>query len=337
MFKYILTILITAFLSIAGTLLWIYRYDIRIISPLGKNGNPIIKIDKPLEKYEIKNLANRTPAGSPIVFDEIIATESGYIAQKFHYFSGGKRVSGLAHLPVSEKSSLSPIVIQCRGYVDQKMYEPGIGTQRSAIEFAKHGFVSLAPDFLGFGTSDPPSRDVFEERFETYTTVLDLIDSVGKTQFMGDPQRIFLWGHSNGGHIALTILAITGASYPTVLWAPVSKSFPYSILYYTDEADDYGKSLRRELSKFEALYDVDLFSASNYLDRIKAPIEIHQGTADEAVPVVWSNLLVDQLKERSVDVTYFTYPGADHNLTNTDTNSWSAAVLRSISFYTQYL
>ena len=37
-----------------------------------------------------------------------------------------------------------------------------------------------------------------------------------------------------------------------ILWAPVSKPFPYNILYYTDEAEDRGKWLRGEIAKFEA-------------------------------------------------------------------------------------
>jgi dipeptidyl aminopeptidase/acylaminoacyl peptidase len=146
----------------------------------------------------------------------------------------------------------------------------------------------------------------------------------------GNLDKIGIWGHSNGGHIALTALEISGLTYPTVLWAPVSISFPYSILYYTDESDDQGKALRKLLAGFENTYNTDQFSLTNYLNWIKAPIQINQGTADQEAPVWWSDNLVDTLKKDNVQVEYFTYPGADHNLLP---SGWSDAVLNSINFY----
>jgi len=112
-----------------------------------------------------------------------------------------------------------------------------------------------------------------------------------------------------------------------VLWAPVSKPFPYSILYYTDEAEDRGKALRKKLADFEKDYDVELYSLTNYLDRIKAPIQIHQGTLDEAVPRRWTDELV-----KRIEVDYRVYPGADHNLVG----GWSQAVQRSIDFWEKH-
>jgi dipeptidyl aminopeptidase/acylaminoacyl peptidase len=144
--------------------------------------------------------------------------------------------------------------------------------------------------------------------------------------------KVGIWGHSNGGHIALSTIAISGVKYPTVLWAPVSTSFPYDILYYTDESDDQGKSLRKVLAQFEETYNTDLFSPSRYYSWIKAPMEIDQGTADHEVPVWWSDDLVATLKKDKIDVTYQTYTDADHNLLP---SGWSSAVLNDIAFYNQ--
>src|SRR6185369_15272303 len=95
---------------------------------------------------------------------------------------------------------------------------------------------------------------------------------------------------------------------------PASKPFPYVVLYFTDESNDGGKFIRNELARFENIYDVDNYSYTNYIDSINAPIQIHQGTADDAVPIGWTNELVGKLKKTDKDVTYHTYPGADHNL-----------------------
>ena len=129
----------------------------------------------------------------------------------------------------------------------------------------------------------------------------------------------------------MTVLEISQKEYPTVLWAPVSKPFPYSILYYTDEAEDRGKALRKKLAEFEKDYDVELYSLTNYLDRIKAPVLIQQGTGDEAVPKKWNDALVVQIKKvnPNLKVNYFIYPGADHNLTP----GWNSVVNRDVEFY----
>ncbi len=146
-------------------------------------------------------------------------------------------------------------------------------------------------------------------------------------------EKIFIWGHSNGGQIALSMLEITGKSFPTTLWAPVSKPFPYSILYYTDEYDDRGRALRKVIAGFEQDYNVDNFSIDQYLDLINAPMQIHQGLNDDAVPFEWSNELIEKLNELEKDVTYYTYPSADHNLRP----NWNTVIQRDLIFFQKHL
>lgn len=304
-----------------------YVSSLATVSPLSK------VLEKPLEKYSILRLSGRTFTGTPITLDQALATTSAYTVYTFHFDSDGKKVTGVAHIPnTASEQNKKPVIIQFRGYADREAYFPGEGTQRSAEVYASNGFISLAPDFLGFGGSDMPASNVFEERFETYTTALNLLASVGSLP-MADPTKIAFWGHSNGGQIALTALEILGRPLPSVLWAPVSKPFPYSILYYTDDADDHGKMLRRELAAFEDQYDAEQYSLTNYLNRITGPVQIHQGTADTAVPSAWSDSLVKNLEATNSAVRYFSYPGADHNMVP----DWNTVVARDVTFFDTYL
>jgi len=292
----------------------------KIISPIGKI------FEKPLEKYSILRLSGRVFTGSQITLDQPTATTSAYTVYPFHFLSDGKKVTGVAHIP--NKNEKFRVIVQFRGYADREKYTPGEGTRRSAEVYATNGYISLAPDFLGYGGSDMPSQDIFEERFETYTTALNLLASI-KTLSMADPDRIGVWGHSNGGQITLTVLEILGTPIPATLWAPVSKPFPYSILYYTDDADDHGKLLRKRLADFEKEYDTELYSLTNYLDRITGPVQLHQADSDESVPEKWS----EELVKRMPGITYFIYPGADHNMMP----GWNTVMTRDIAFFAKYL
>lgn len=320
----VLGLLITGFTSYA---LWGPRQSVSVLSPVTQ------VVERPLDKYTIEALSRRQGRAGTITLDEAVATASGFTAWTFHYASDGKKVTGLAHIPAGiSETEKAPVIVQFRGYVERGAYSPGIGTKKSAEVFARNGYISLAPDFLGYGGSDNPENDVFEERFQTYLAAVDLLASV-RSISLADASRIGIWAHSNGGQVALTVLEITQRKYPTVLWAPVTRPFPYSILYYTDEAEDKGKALRKKLADFERDYDSDLYAMTNYLDRISAPLQVHQGTADDAVPVRWNDEFVADLKKRNITIGYFLYPGADHNLQP----SWNTVIARDIEFFARYL
>lgn len=300
---------------------------------------------KPLLAYTFENLRKTKFPQNQITFGEVTAENKGFSSQMF-YFSIPKtpgsnvmeKVSGLANIP--KKSGKYPVIVMLRGFVPDNIYKPGIGTQPVAAMLAKNGYITLAPDFLGYSESAKPSSNPFENRFQTYTTALTLLSSLPEinsglsASYSGritvDLDKIGIWGHSNGGHIALSTLAISGVTYPTVLWAPVSTSFPYSVLYYTDESDDQGKALRKSLAAFELNYNTDLFSPPKYYGWIKAPIEVDQGTLDQEVPYWWSDNLVSVLKKDNISVKYLTYPGADHNMLP---KAWSDAALNTLDFY----
>jgi dipeptidyl aminopeptidase/acylaminoacyl peptidase len=294
-------------------------------------------IEKPYEKYTIENLSKTNIPTGTIFIQKELSKKENYTSYLFNHafdptFSGqkGKNVTGQINIPKGEGKF--PLVLMIRGYVDENLYQTGMGTKNGAAYFANNGFITVAPDFLGYGGSDNEAGNIFESRFQTYTTVLSVLHSLASIK-QWDGKNIFIWAHSNGGQIAFTTLAITGADYPTVLWAPVSKPFPYSILYFTDDSEDKGKFLRNELADFEKLYDVNLYSFDNYLDRIQAPLILHQGTADTAVPLSWSNSIVSLLKSKDKDISYYTYNGVDHNLQP----SWNAVISADLSFYQKHM
>lgn len=303
-----------------------------------KGSNPIAQVKPtPLLKYTIENLSKAKVIPVQIQIGDKIKDYPKFTSYKFYInfdptLTNGptKKVSGLINVP--NGTGPFPLIVMIRGYVDPKNYFPGNGTFASGQFFANNGFVTISPDFLGYAESDKEPDDVFQARFQTYTTVVTLIKSLESLKSW-DGKNIFIWGHSNGGQIALTVSEILEDTYPTALWAPVSMPFPGSVLYYAFEADDQGKYLVSQLEKFNETYDGQKFSLTNYLNQIKAPIQLNQGTADQEVPYYLTDDFNDKLKEATVSAVYIKYPGNDHNMLP----DWNSAIENNLTFFQKYL
>lgn len=286
-----------------------------LVSPRGQDQG---KSEKAYDKYSFGRLVERRGIASAI---EIVG-------DKFYYYSEGRRISGEINVPQGESKG---IIVMARGYVDKESYKTGVGTHNAARYYASHGYTTYAPDFSGYGESEAEDEGAIGARLVKPVEIMDLIASLPR----GVP--IYLWGHSNGGQIMLSVaeilrdriveLGIKGVT----LWAPVSKPFPYNVLYYTDEAEDQGKWLRGAIAQFEQDYDVYDYSIDRYWEWIAIPMVIHQGSSDDAVPKEWSDSLVATLKDMGKTVTYYVYPNADHNMRP----SWDKVVERDVEWFNQ--
>jgi len=282
----------------------------------------------PLLKYSFSELEKRGGIPSEITIVRELEKNADFTAYVFYYKSEGRKISGQLNVPRNTPvDQPQPIIVMLRGFVPLEEYQIGKGSKNSSAYLAKNGFITIAPDFLGFGESDPPPGPTLAERFVKPANVLDLLASIEQNSLQPltfqkkniatiDTSRLGLWGHSNGGQISISILEITKRSIPTVLWAPVTKEFPYSVLYFTDEDPDGGKGLRGVIAKFEDDYDIQDFTIDRRLDQLTASIQLHQGTLDDAVPKSWSDdfysLLVGKGKKEQIE--YFVYEGANHGL-----------------------
>ena len=293
-----------------------------------------------LKKYTFPELRQSSLPVTEISITQELDISTAPPTYQFVFSDNEKKVSGVLMLP--PEPGTYPVIVLFRGYVDKEIYSPGVGTKRFAEYLARTGYITLAPDFLGYGSSDLPSFNFFEARFQTYTTALTLLKSLDSTNtalvkknlnYTLDTSQVGLWGHSNGGHIALSVLAITGQPYPTVLWAPVTKGFPDSVLTFADEMDDGGKLIRSEVNKLKDEYVIDHFNPAAYYKWIDAPIQLHQGSADDAVPQEWSKEFVETMQKLNKEVDYYIYPNDDHNLKL----NWEIAAERAESWYRENL
>ncbi len=262
--------------------------------------------------YTLERLEKRQYFKSEIKLEETLETQEKYTSYLFSFSSEGRRITGMGNVP--QKEGKLPVAILLRGWVDEEIYQTGTGTKNMAKFLAENGFLTLAPDFLGYGGSDSAFPDMLLTRFFRPITVISLLASLESLP-QADQEKVVFWGHSNGGQIALSVLEITQREIPTSLWAPVSASFPESILYFANEMEDGGEMLRKIIAEFEENYDSSEFSPESYYQQIQAPLLLHQGLADESVPPEWNNKLSKDLKSLGKEAIYYQYSGENHNFT----------------------
>jgi dienelactone hydrolase len=313
-------------LGVLGFLFYLTRLPLR---------SPVTSLDitqyvRILDKYAFARLQNRSYQSSNITIEKVLTKKPTYTAYLFSFFSDGKKVTGQLNLPIdASATNKKPVIVILRGYVDKEIYATGIGTRPAAEAFAQHGYITIAPDFLGYGGSDQESYDVFEARFEKPATVMNLFASLS-TLPQANTKKIGVWGHSNGGQIAISVLEISKEPYPTVLWAPVTMKFPNSFLQFVDDLPDKGEYLKQQLATFHERYLDSDYDIDSHLKDIHGKIQLHQGTKDEAVPLDWSLSFVERMKELTKPITYFQYEGEDHNFGH---GQWAVLVQRDLAFF----
>lgn len=132
--------------------------------------------------------------------------------------------------------------------------------------------------------------------------------SLAKAQFKPDPQRIYLTGHSMGGHGTWFL----GATYPGN-WAGIGPCSGYPTLKEYGSAD--GKIPDSSINDFEQL----LLRAGNQSDVIKLadnykPLGIYilHGDSDKVVSVKYARQMKKLLSDFHTDFSYYEYPGGEH-------------------------
>ncbi len=319
----------------------------KIVEDFSK-ANPIDNEDDlPLEKYSFPSLQktfnDSNYEKATLRIGEAIdlgVTPTVYTFTYSDTFAPDKRISGTVMLPA--QPGTYPVIILYRGWADEDVYYSGYGTKNAAAYFAQRGYITVAPDFLGYADSDPSSEDFAEARFQTYTSALTLLRSIENLNqafdnenisYQVDADKVGIWGHSNGGQITLSVLAVTGERIPSTLWAPVTIPFPDNVLHYAGDMDDRGRLLKNLVAEFRTKYNEELYTPTSYLDEIDAPILVHQGSADDSVPKEWNDNFAEKMEELDKDLTYYEYPGVDHNMRP----QWGTVISRDVALFNEYL
>ena len=293
----------------------------------------------------IEAMRQRTYPGSPITLEQTLPAGGNYSRYIASYYSEGLKIYGLLTVPYGDPPPAGwPVVIFNHGYIPADIYRTTSRYVAYVDAIARHGYIVFKPDYRGHGDSEGVARGAYGSP-DYVVDVLNAMASM-KTLPQADPSRMGMWGHSMGGYITLRAMVISPDIKVGVIWAGVVASYPDLISQWhvtpvapgTPSPTPSGRGWRGGWMQTYGSPDQnpqfwDSISANSYLRDLSGPLQLHHGTADHEVPLIFSQTLYDQVRAAGGTVDLYVYPGADHNLAE----PFSLAMQRTLTFFDRYL
>jgi dipeptidyl aminopeptidase/acylaminoacyl peptidase len=284
--------------------------------------------------------------GSAITIQETLEPGANYNRYYASYQSEGLTIYGLLTVPYGDPPPEGwPAIVFNHGYIPPEVYRTTERYIAYVDWLARSGYIVFRIDYRGHDRSQGEASGAYGS--PGYTA--DVLNAVAALQGFpqADPKRIGMWGHSMGGYLTLRSMVISPQIKAGVIWAGVVGSYP-DLLYNwrrpgggTPTPFPAAPVARRWRQEWVALYGSpeenpefwNSVSANSFLADLSGPVQLHHGTADDTVPLAFSQTLYQQLLQAGKTVEYYEYPGDDHNISS----SFGAAMSRTIEFFDRYL
>ena len=209
----------------------------------------------------------------------------------------GKSIAGYLTLPNNKKDTNLPLVVNPHGgphgprdfwYFDWR-----------AQVLASQGYAVLQVNFRGSGGYG----DAFEESgYKEWGRKIqyDIIDATKWAIKSGiaDPNRICIYGGSFGAYSAVQSSALEPDLYKCVIGA--SGVYDLDMLFKLGDVPEslYGTSYLNEVLGGEDHATIKEYSPVHNVQKLKAPVLIVHGSADERTPIEQAEVLEDALKQK---------------------------------------
>jgi uncharacterized protein len=271
--------------------------------------------------------------GRDLKLGRVLDDNASYTRYYITYKSGDLNISGIMNIPKGTPPEGGfPVLLLNHGHIDTSVYTNGRGLKREQDYLARHGYAVLHSDYRNHADSDKdPDADI-RFRLGYVEDVINAAYAVKNSDLASlNKDKIGMLGHSMGGGVTINTLVVQpDLIKAAVLFAPVS----------ADQRDNFHRWLERRPEIAQKIIELfgrpednpdfwDDISAQTFFDKINAPILLHHGTADESVPIEWSDRLVKQLKGKNKTIDYRVYPGQPHEFTS----AWPEVMQTSLEFF----
>lgn len=301
-------------------------------------------ISAALSKLSIASLREGSYPGSDLVVEERLSPGRNYQRYRVSYQSEGLKIYALLTIPQGTKPENGwPVIVFNHGYIPPDQYRTTERYVAYTDAFSRNGYMLIRPDYRGHGSSEGVAAGGYGSN-EYTIDVLNALASVQRHPDV-DRTRVGMWGHSMGGFITLRSMVVRKDIKAGVIWGGVVASYPDLLRLWRRPTNatpfpvPSGRTSWRQLLT-ERLGDPEAntsawapYSANSFLSDISGPVQLHHGTADDSVPVEFSEILSQQLQDAGKTGELFTYQGDDHNLSQ----NLSRALQRSVDFFDQHV
>ena len=297
----------------------------------------------PLHPLQIEAMRRREYPGSDIVIESVLDPGVNYSRYYVSYLSEGLRIYALMTVPDGEKPPTGwPAIIFNHGFIPPDVYRTTERYVAYVDLIARSGYIVFRSDYRGHDRSEGEPTGAYSSPGYS-VDVLNAVASM-KRYPDADPERIGMWGHSMGGYITLRSMVVSKDIKAGVIWAGVVGSYPDLLRRWrrgpgasvtpTPNPRSWRLSLVNEFGSPEENPEFwNSISANSYLKDLSGPIQLHHGTADEDVPLEFSELLFYQMLDANQYVEFYKYEGDNHNISN----YFSTAMQRTIEFFDRYV
>ena len=281
--------------------------------------------------------------GSEIIIEDELSRGAGYSRYYVYYLSEGLKIYALLTVPDGEMPEGGwPAIVFNHGYIPPDVYRTTERYINYVDRLARAGYIVFRIDYRGHDQSEGEAIGPYGHPGYTID-VLNAIASI-KQHPQVNPDKIGMWGHSMGGFLTLRAMVISSDVKVGVVWAGVVAPY-YDLLYnwrrtgsFTASPSSRGTGWRTEWTELygtpaENPYFWDAVSANTYLARLSGPLQLHHGTADEDVPLAFSENLAFQLNTLNQPYEYYIYEGDNHNISN----YFTLAMDRTIAYFDSVL
>ena len=282
--------------------------------------------------------------GSDIVIEETLEPGINYSRYYASYLSEGLKIYALLTVPDGETPPTGwPAIVFNHGYIPPTQYRTTERYIAYVDWLARSGYIVFRIDYRGNDRSEGEASGAYGDPGYTID-VLNAVSSIKKFP-LADPQRIGMWGHSMGGYLTLRAMVISPDIKAGVIWAGVVGSYDDLLNRWRRRGGAIPtqavSSSRRWRNAWVEQYGTpeenpdfwNSISANSYLADLSGPLQLHHGTADESVPLEFSETLYNQVQQAGKTVELYTYKDDNHNLSN----YFSQAMTRTIEFFDRYL
>jgi dipeptidyl aminopeptidase/acylaminoacyl peptidase len=293
---------------------------------------------------EIRAMRAGSYPGSDIVLEQELEPGANYRRYYASYLSEGLKIYALLTIPNGEMPAGGwPAIVFNHGYIPPDVYRTTERYIAYVDQLARSGYIVFRIDYRGHDRSEGAPTGAYSD--PGYQT--DVLNAVSSLQRFpeANPEKIGMWGHSMGGYLTLRAMVISGSIKAGVIWAGVVGSYP-DLLYNWRRSSSVPLPTPRPGSRRWRDSWVETYgnpeenpefwnaiSANTFLADLSGPVQLHHGTADEDVPVEFSQTLYGQIQAAGREVELYTYEGDNHNISN----YFSTAMARTIEFYDRYL